>query len=161
MVLEVLQVFGAPMPFNSSLEVGVRLLILLNSFYPKRLQLTELALYDYFIIHTADADGPPSIHPSIPSRHGEYFIRRGRIESGLTLMRNAHMVHYHSEPIGTTYEASEKASALIDTMMTPYNLKLRDRAEWLSSECRCNNLFQIKLLKLINELDLESEKGLG
>lgn len=160
MVMRMHQDFGRMMPFNSSLEVGVRILIILNAFYPRRLRLAELALYDYFVIHTADADGPPSLHPSIRSRHGEYFIRRGRIEAGLALMRKAHMVHYHSEPVGTTYEASEKASALIDTMMAPYNLKLKDCADWLSLESRHDDLFQSNLNKLISGWNVELEKGL-
>lgn len=151
MVMNVWQDLARITPFNGPLEVGIRVAIILNSFHPRRLKLPELALYDYFVIHTADANGPPSIHPTIPSRHGEYFVRRGRIEAGLALMRNAHLVHYHSEPGGITYEASEKADALIDIMTSPYNRKLKECADWLAREARQNDVFNTHLTKLVGD----------
>ncbi len=161
MVMSARQDFGRITPFNSSLEVGIRVAIILNSFHPRRLSLLEIALYDYFVIHTSDANGPPSIHPSIPSRHGEYFVRRGRIEAGLALMRNAHMVHYHSEPNGVAYEASEKAGALIDTLMSPYNRRLKECADWLAQETFRSDLFQVRLTELIGGWSVQLGKDLN
>lgn len=73
-------------PFNSALEAGVRTLSVLVASHPKAHDLGRLVQYDYLTVHSADADGPPSLHPALPLRSGELLVRRGLIESGLRLM---------------------------------------------------------------------------
>ena len=72
--------------FNSPLETGVRTLALLVAAYPRSRDLHRLVQYDYLTVHSADAAGPPSLHPPLPLRSGELLVRRGIIERGLLLM---------------------------------------------------------------------------
>ena len=68
--------------FNSALETGVRTLTVLVASYPKTHDLGRLVQYDYLTVHSADAGGPPSLHPPLPLRSGELLVRRGLIEEG-------------------------------------------------------------------------------
>ena len=122
----------APKLFNSELEAGLRAIIILNAFLPRSLDLNEVALYDYFVVHTRDVGGPESVHPEISSRSGEYIVRRRVIEGGLKLMHRVNLVKIKSSKLGVTFESADEASALLDLMCTAYNQKLKKCARWLA-----------------------------
>ena len=124
----------APKLFNSDLEAGLRAVIILNAFLPRSLDLNDMALYDYFVVHTHDVGGPESVHPEISSRSGEYIVRRRVIEGGLKLMHRVHLVKIKSSNVGVTFESADEASALLDLMCTPYNEKLKKCARWLAQQ---------------------------
>jgi len=71
------------------------------------------------------------------------------------------MVHYHSESNGVAYEASEKAGALIDILMSPYNRKLKECADWLAQEAFQSDLFQARLTALIGGWSVQLGKDLS
>ena len=86
--------------FNSPIETGIRALILLAESYPALIDLQRLLEYDYIMVHTADVDGPPSIHPALPLRSGELLVRRELIERGLMLMIGRGLVTRHATTEG-------------------------------------------------------------
>ncbi|MCZ0964325.1 hypothetical protein OU682_22410 [Paracoccus sp. EF6] len=49
-------------------------------------------------------------------------------------MRRLHMINAIADVNGIAYQASEDASALVETMHTPYALDLKARAEWLAQK---------------------------
>jgi len=122
-----------PSPFNSALETGVRTLAILIACYPKAHDLSRLVQYDYLTVHSADADGPPSLHPPLPLRSGELLVRRGLIESGLRLMMSRSLVRRDFHVQGFLYSAEDSAASFIDNMKSPYIVALRDRAEWVAT----------------------------
>ena len=147
---------ASPRLFNSALEVGIRVIVILDAFFPRSLDLSELALFDYFVVHTADIGGPASLHPEISSRNGEYFIRRRLIEDSLELMRRVHMVNIKSEKSGIKYEASDEASAVLDLMDTPYNVKLKESAQWLAEQAsEAESIFVARLRGMIDKWAIE------
>ena len=119
-------------PFNSALETGVRTLAVLVASYPQTHDLGRLVQYDYLTVHSADADGPPSLHPPLPLRSGELLVRRGLIESGLRLMMSRSLVRRHLHPAGLHYGAEEAAGAFLDNLRSSYIAALRDRADWVA-----------------------------
>lgn len=123
----------APSPFNSAFETGVRTLAILIACYPKAHDLGRLVQYDYLTVHSADADGPPSLHPSLPLRSGELLVRRGLIESGLHLMMSRSLVRRTLHIQGFLYGADDSAASFLDNMKSPYIVALRDRADWVAS----------------------------
>jgi hypothetical protein len=126
---------AAPEPlFNSALETGVRSLVILNAAYPRIFDLAHLTWFDHLVVHTADVGGPQSLHPDLPQRTGELLVRRRVVEEGVQLMRRLHMINAIANDKGIAYQASEDASALVDTMHTPYALELKSRAEWLAQK---------------------------
>lgn len=122
-----------PSPFNSALETGVRMLTVLIACYPKTHDLGELVQYDYLTVHSADANGPPSLHPPLPLRSGELLVRRGLIEAGLRLMMSRSLVRRELRVQGFFYGAEDSAASFLDNMKSPYIVELRKRADWVSA----------------------------
>ena len=123
-----------PKLFNTPLEAGVRALLILDAFAPQAFDLATISLLDYYIVHTGDAGGPPSIHPEINARAGEYFVRRHLVEEGLLLMARASLVEQIFTDSGIAFRADETATAMIDLFGSAYNLRLAEAAQWLERE---------------------------
>jgi ABC-three component (ABC-3C) system Middle Component 2 len=124
---------GRRSPFNSALETGVRTLAVLVAAYPTAHDLHRLVQYDYLTVHSADADGPPSLHPPLPLRSGELLVRRSLIERGLWLMMSRSLIRREPQEGGFLYSAEDQAGAFLDNLRSPYMLELRERAAWVIS----------------------------
>ncbi len=124
---------GTASPFNSALETGVRMLAILIACYPRAYDLGRLVQYDYLTVHSADAGGPPSLHPPLPLRSGEILVRRGLIESGLRMMMSRSLVRRELHVQGFLYSAQDSTVSFLNNMKSPYILALRDRAEWIAA----------------------------
>lgn len=123
-----------PQLFNTPLEAGVRALLILDAFAPQAFDLASMSLLDYYIVHTGDAGGPPSLHPEISARAGEYFVRRHLVEEGLLLMARASLVEQVFTGSGIAFRAHETATAMIDLFGSAYNRHLAEAAQWLARE---------------------------
>src|ERR1700724_3559144 len=99
-----------PPLFNSSLETGVRAVVVLDAAFPRAFDLSQLTWLDHLVVHTADIGGPDSLHPDIPQRTGELLVRRRLVEGGLTLMRRLHLVDTNTTDEGIVYSAREEAA---------------------------------------------------
>jgi len=118
-------------PFNSSLETGIRSLALLEAVYPESLNLQRLVEYDYLAVHSGDAGGPESLHIPLPLRTGEILVRRGIIESGLSLMMSRKLVVQKPTNEGIRYFATDTTGPFMAALCSPYINKLKERAEWV------------------------------
>lgn len=123
----------APHPFNSTLETGIRALVVLEALHPRRCDLTEMTWLDHLVVHTADIDqdSPPSLHPELPNRAGELLVRRSLVEQSLRLMHQVHLIDIDDTEQGILFSASEEAPSFLDLLQAPYTLELKRRAEWL------------------------------
>ena len=119
--------------FNSTLETGIRSLIILTANYPTALDLQRLVDFDYLVVHSGDVDGPESLHPPLPMREGELLVRRKIIESGLSLMMSRGLVSRIAGVEGIFYQASDYAKPFVDSLATPYIRSLIDRADWVAT----------------------------
>jgi ABC-three component (ABC-3C) system Middle Component 2 len=118
-------------PFNSALETGVRTLAILVAAYPQAHDLHRLVQYDYLTVHSADADGPPSLHPPLPLRSNELLVRRHIVERGLLLMISRRLARRESGGTGFLYVAEESAGAFLNNIKAGYLASLRERAHWV------------------------------
>lgn len=123
-----------PQLFNTPLEAGVRALLILEAFAPQAFDLSMMSLLDYYIVHSSDAGGPPSLHPEINARAGEYFVRRHLVEEGLLLMARASLVEQVLTGNGIAFRAHETATAMMDLFGSTYNRRLAQSAQWLARE---------------------------
>lgn len=114
--------------FNSPLETGIRSTAILLAAYPHGFDLQRLVAFDYFVVHTEDLGGPPSLHPKTPLRTGELLVRRKAIERSLLLMIAANMVYRKIDEYGVIYYAGEAASVFFNNISTEYNKILFNRA---------------------------------
>lgn len=122
-----------PLLFNSPLEAGVRSLVILDATYPLGYDLSELTWLDHLVVHTADIDGPPSLHPKLAHRSGELLVRRHLVEEGLTAMRRLHLIVIEASARGLIYKASDDGVAVIEHLRTDYARVLKERAHWLAN----------------------------
>ena len=101
-------------PFNSTLETGIRALVLLEALHPRCCDLLEMTWLDHLVVHTGDLDGqdvPASLHPDLPNSTGELLVRRQLVERSLRMMQQVHLVQ----------------------VQTPYSLELKQRARWIAN----------------------------
>jgi hypothetical protein len=117
-------------PFNTPIETGVRLVILLVQAFPAAVSLDRLVMLDHVLVHTADFGGPPSAHPPSPYRTAEPFVRRELVQRSLTLFQSRKIVDLDVSVSGFLWRAGEPASAFIECLSTSYHQTLRERAAW-------------------------------
>ena len=97
-------------PFNSTLETGIRALVVLDAMYPRRCDLMEMTWLDHLVVHTGDLDGddvPESLHPDLPNRVGELLVRRPLVERSLRLMQQVHLIEVFDTEAGVEFGAGE------------------------------------------------------
>lgn len=118
--------------FNSALEIGLRVLYLLNELQPDGCDLQRLVYYDYILVHSSDvADGPKSIHASIPHRTTEILVKRELVKKGLTLMQSKQLVDSVFESTGITYKATELTRPFLEYNKSDYANSLKTISSWL------------------------------
>lgn len=142
-------------PFNSALETGVRALVLLEAFHPRRFDLLEMTWLDHLVVHTGDLDdqdAPNSLHPDLPNRAAELVVRRPLIERSLQLMQQLHLVDVFENEDGITFGASDDAPIYLDLLQSPYSVALKERARWIAE--RFAN-------KLASEMREQMERRIG
>lgn len=118
-------------PLNGPLEIGMRALVLLAESHPRSLDLAELAVLDHAVLHSGDHDGPPSLHPSLPGHSGELGMKRTVLEQALLVLIRAELAGVKADETGLVYCATERGSAFVDILESPYVERLRERAEWV------------------------------
>lgn len=121
-------------PLNSPLEVGLRVLMLLTEAFPAHLDINRLVLLDHGLLHSADLNGPESLHPPLPIRAGELGVKRQHIEDGLQVMIRAGLAEMSAENSGIEFRASEAAESFLRLLETDYAHALHDRAQWVVDE---------------------------
>ncbi len=122
-------------PFNSTLETGIRALVVLEAFYPRRCDLMEMTWFDHLVVHTGDFDEqdvPESLHPDLPNRTGELLVRRQLVERSLRMMQQMHFVDVFETEAGIEFCASEETPSYVGLLQTPYSLALKHRAKWMA-----------------------------
>jgi hypothetical protein len=118
--------------FNNPVESALRSLVLLVEAYPATLDLQRLVYLDYLLVHSADADGPTSLHPPTPQRDGEIAVRRDLIEQGLHLLLVRGLAERRATSQGFEYAALDTAGSIIASLETQYSQQLLARANWVT-----------------------------
>lgn len=120
--------------FNSSLEAGIRAVVLLESLRPETADLSEMVLLDHVVVHTCDIGGPDSLHADVPGRKGEMLVRRSLVAAGLKLMQLCHLVEEDGTPDGLIWRASDSAASYLELLESDYSVRLKQCAAWLAVE---------------------------
>lgn len=134
-------------PFNNPLEVGLRLLCILNEAYPTKISLQSLIYVDYIIIHSGDFDtNIESIHAPVPYRESEIYIRRNLIKNSLDFLLSKSLVDISYDVDGITYLASENSTPFLDNLSEKYTLELMKRVRWFFNKYDSTNEFILKII---------------
>jgi hypothetical protein len=117
--------------FSTPLELGLRVLIVLDAMRPLAADLQRLVAYDYLLVHSGDAGGPESVHPSTPHRSAEILVKRDVLRAGLQLMLSRDLVEVVMTERGVRYIATDLTSRFLAYFEGSYVSRLRERARWL------------------------------
>lgn len=121
-----------PRLFNTPLEIGFRVLVILCQFSRRSLDLEQLMYLDYLCLNTADVSGPPSIDAPIPNRGVQVFARKELIQQGLTILLSKELIDFINNDNGFSYSINTAGEEFMKLFTTKYFLDLSDRSEWVS-----------------------------
>jgi hypothetical protein len=114
--------------FNSPLEVGLRVLFILNYVYPKSIDTQRLVYYSYLSLHTGDfSEKFNSLHPPIPYRSCQIVIQREIVQEGIRLLMSKGLIVTDYRESGINYSAHKNASVFINYFQSEYSLQLTNR----------------------------------
>jgi hypothetical protein len=121
--------------FNSPIESGLRIAIILSEIYPEERDLQQLIQLDYLLVHSGDmGDGPPSIHPAHPYRASELHLRRPLVEQGLAMMLSKSIIECSMTPSGVVYRAGTWSLPFLNELQSAYTQQLKLSAKWIATK---------------------------
>lgn len=120
---------------NSSVEIALRILTLLSAVPDEQLDIDEILLLDYFILHTHDFDSKlKSIHPSIPNRENEIFVRRQSMQQAIYLLESRQLLTTSYTSTGICYSSNNLTISFVDYFESSYANKLKDNLSIISKK---------------------------
>mgnify|MGYP000463756990 CR=1 FL=1 len=144
-------------PFNNKVETALRMLCILNEAFPLSFDTQHLIYLDYLSVHSGDVDSEEeSLHPPVPDRIGEIFIRRTIIEEGLSLLLSYNLIKRVYSLEGIKFQASETATPFLEALTSLYYHKLLEKVRWV-----IDNYSQLKIdeIELLLKENIESFKN--
>lgn len=107
--------------YNTPMEVGLRIIIILNELNNMPIDINRLIIYDYFVIHGNDFDSSiESLHPPTPYRSGEIIIKRKIIQEGINLMYSKELLDINYTEKGIYFKANELTPAFLNYLNSTY-----------------------------------------
>lgn len=111
---------------NSPLETALRILMLLKSNSSDQLDVDEILFLDYFVLHINDFNSKlESIHPSIPNRENEIFIRRQSIQEAILLLESRKLIDINYTSTGIRYSSNDLTSLFVAYFESSYMERLK------------------------------------
>lgn len=121
--------------FNSPLEIGLRMLFILDALTPKTYDINTLAIFDYFLLNSSDfPNGPKSLHPSTPHRGAQLIIKPMVLQQGLNLMISKELINIDFTVDGIAYSSNLLTGKFIEFIDNEYSNNLKLRCDWIKSE---------------------------
>ena len=149
-------------PFNNYVETGLRILTILTSSFPIAYDIDHLIYFDFMVVHSGDINrNETSLHPPVPNRRGEIFVRRTLIKTALDIFSHKGLIDIRFTSTGILYGATETSVPFLETLSEDYTLALISKAQWLMREfgsyelSRLRELFESSMEKTRNEFNLE------
>lgn len=117
--------------FNSPVEVGTRVSLLLTLIKDIELNLDEIAFFDYALIFSKEFDGIENIHPALPNHFSEIIKRRETLPTALKLFISKGIITSSIGSGGIRYRATEKAIHYVSALKSSYYKKLIKNLIWV------------------------------
>src|SRR6478672_5753710 len=118
--------------FNSPMEIGLRILYILQAVFPQQLDLNRLVIYDYFLLNSADfPNGPESLHPAIPHRSSQIIVKPLIIKDALAMMQSKELIDVNFSAEGIKYQANPLTDKFIEFQESNYSRKLLTISNWI------------------------------
>ena len=115
---------------NGPLEVGLRILVILEAQFPRALNVDDLLVLDHVALHSDDFSGPGSLHPALPLRPADVGARRDGIRHGVEMLTHRGLAAPALESDGILFRASERSHSIVALIESHYLRLFRDRVRW-------------------------------
>jgi hypothetical protein len=120
--------------FNTSFEVGARLLVIFN-IIERGLSLEHVIHLDYILVHSGDfPDAPFSIHANVPYRKGELLVKREVISKALDLLVVKGLIAKEYSQDGILFRRNEVTGSFLSYFHSEYFRELVGVAKWMKSK---------------------------
>jgi len=120
--------------FNSEIEIGIRVLVLLERSKLLKHSLQRLCVYDYILLHARDIDlSQSNIHPVHPYRSSEYPIKFQMIEQAIYFLISRKLIDVYTDEDGINYGCNERTKWFLNAFESEYIKKLKHTAEWINA----------------------------
>lgn len=130
---------------NSSLETALRILMLLRNIPSEQIDIDEILLLDYFVLHINDFNSKmESIHPSIPNRENEIFVRRETIQQSILLLESRNLITTSYTPSGIRYSSNNLTISFVDHLESSYAEKVKRNISIVNEESKRDLVKSIK-----------------
>lgn len=115
---------------NGPLEVGLRILVILDRHFPKTLNVDDLLVLDHVALHSGDFGGPESLHPALPLRPADVGARRDGIRHGLEMLIHRGLIEPALGTGGISFVASEQSHSVVGSIESHYLRLFGERVDW-------------------------------
>lgn len=130
---------------NSRIEISLRIIILLECIENAHFDIDDILLLDYYILHINDFDSKfKSIHPAIPNRENEIFVRRKGIQDSLAFLESLNLIQTNYTMKGITYSSISESNFFSDYLETPYSINLKENIKSIKVENLDNLIVNLK-----------------
>lgn len=143
--------------FNNEVEMGLRLVLILNTAFPNQLDIDSLIYYDFFTLHTSDIGGSESMHPPVPNRFGELSVKRNIVEKSLKFLILKGLVECKFTDKGIKYVASDLTTPFIDSLNEKYSMNYIASFNWVYSKFRDYTFKELHSYVIQNQINWGSE----
>jgi hypothetical protein len=115
---------------NGPIEMAIRVIALLDAYDGVALSREQLILLDHALIHSADYDGPPSLHPALPARESELSVKRSQVNAALQLLLRTGLAEVDGRATEIGVRAADGTGRLLQLLESPYARRCNDLAQW-------------------------------
>lgn len=117
--------------FNSSVELGTRMALILTALSDKMLDLDQLVFFDYALLYSREFAGPDNLHPAVPNHIAEIVHRREYLPEALSLFIKKGLIDKKTTEQGHYYQATENTSQFVSCLRSGYYKRMWTNLDWL------------------------------
>lgn len=111
---------NATMIYNTPIEIGSRIAMILNCLEGKKLDLDELAYLDFVLIYSQEFEGPNNLHPVVPNYLAELPHKRATLHESLDLFISRGLIDKVYDSNGIVYEANDLTHEFVSCLKSNY-----------------------------------------
>lgn len=117
--------------FNSSVELGTRISLILTSLSDQALDLDELVFFDYALLYSQEFDGPENLHPPLPNHLAEVVHRREYLPNALRLFISRGLLSVKATNNGVYYKATDNTAQFVRCLRSDYFSRMWTNLFWI------------------------------
>lgn len=119
--------------YHTPLENGIRVLYILEGFYPTELNIDEILKIDHLIKYSDELKCPHNLIPYSSVKKLDLIINRKLISDGIKLLGKYNLIQLIIKDNGYFYSSSESAPSFIKNLKSDYYIKLKENILWAKS----------------------------